>query len=219
MRKDFASESEIYAEAETIARRHNIKIFKGSREPNEQYFKIFFFVQSQSLASSERRSQAQSQTNTQTNSQSNTQAHVHSQAHTGTLLHSSIRPHTISQPHSNSQPQARARNPAQANSNAKAGEKSTAEPKAQVGADKFNRPDGQALSRPESEYLIVRVFPRAKRVEIEDSNVKKSLEKRMGAEGELLNQGNVMTLETQLKSLVGHWLELSEADVDRIVSR
>ena len=146
VKTDHPSESQIYEKAEEIARRQNIKIFKGSHESNKEYFKIFFFVKSLASAHNEQRSQTSP----------------------GSLL-----------------------------------------------SGGFNRPNDKNLSKPDSEYLIVRIFPGAKRVQVEDSNVKKSLEARIGGDTDVQNQGNVMTLETQMKSLVAHWLELSKGPLQQ----
>lgn len=72
----------------------------------------------------------------------------------------------------------------------------------------FNRPSVREEFKPESEYLIMHVFPKTNRVQIEDSNVKKTLEKRvvgdLGTEGE----GSIMSVETQMETLVAQWLKL-----------
>lgn len=132
-------ESEIYQKAVQIARCHNIKIYKGSRDPHLDFFKIFFFIKSKPAPK---------------NSQNG---------------------------HASDAPMAK----------------------------EFNRPDEPGRSRPDSEYMIIRVFPKKNQVQVEDSNVKQSLEMRIGEVADVCDQGKVMTLETQMKSLVAHWLELS----------
>jgi hypothetical protein len=73
----------------------------------------------------------------------------------------------------------------------------------------FQYPNQSRLSNSDSEYLIIRIFTAKNKVQVEDSNFKKTLESRIGVDVEIQDQGNVMTLETQMKSLVSHWLELS----------
>ena len=58
--------------------------------------------------------------------------------------------------------------------------------------------------------MIIKIFTKSNKVQVEDCNVKKSLKSRTGADVEIKGEGKVMTIETQVKSLVGHWLELSK---------
>lgn len=77
----------------------------------------------------------------------------------------------------------------------------------------FNRPKNKQLAKSDSEYLIIKIFPETRHVRVEDSNVKKSLESRIG-DVDMSGEGSVMSVETQIKSLVGHWLELSNTNIE-----
>lgn len=88
--------------------------------------------------------------------------------------------------------------------------------KAHIRPSGFNHPSQSHLSNSDSEYLIIRIFTSANKVEVEDSNYKKTLESRIGVDVELQDQGNVMSLDTQIKSLVAHWLELSNKNAQHV---
>jgi len=73
----------------------------------------------------------------------------------------------------------------------------------------FQYPTTKKVSKADSQYLIIRIFPCSNKVQVEDSNIKKTLEARIGVDVDVCDQTNVMSLETQMKSLVSHWIELS----------
>ena len=137
-----STESRIYQKAEEIARKRNIKLFKGPKNLKAGFFKIFFFNESPNKNISD--------------------DNVHGSS---------------------------------------------------MSSKNFQYPNQSHLSNSDSEYLIIRIFTATNKVQVEDSNFKKNLEARIGVDVEIQDQGNVMTLETQMKSLVSHWLELSNNSV------
>lgn len=75
-------------------------------------------------------------------------------------------------------------------------------------ASGFNRPAKRHDAKPDSEYLILNVFSGSNRVQVEDSNVKKTLEAKIVGDVDTRREGEIMSVETQMKALVGQWLKL-----------
>ena len=65
------------------------------------------------------------------------------------------------------------------------------------------------FKKPNSEYLTVKIYPKYNNILIQDCNVKESLKKQMGPDIQLKKQKNIISIETQIKSMIGHWLKLS----------
>jgi len=77
-----------------------------------------------------------------------------------------------------------------------------------VRKEAFNRPSVQGERRPDSEYLIMHVFPKTNRVQIEDCNLHKALKARVVDDFETESEGSIMSVETQMETLVAQWLKL-----------